>query len=307
MKIVIGILLAASLVLGGGFWLYLAQQRRADDARELAEFDRALGRLEAGVEHESKLLLGKTIADTASAVDEYTKKSAARYVEPRAAAARSALRGLEQVMEGWGDYRVWQDERLFSALDGLGANEVERKCAKGRLYIEGLELNYAYMRAFRRDLAVARGKDPLLPAEKFDLVTATKACGEAFTKEKAARAAARAEKEKKRAAERAGAQAEWEKKAGAHLARFALHVELAPAEYTAIEISADGGASYMIVIGEGERKHLDAHSEMRISTREPDKLQISVNGRNWLATWARAGGGGRLSTIIRVQDLAARR
>jgi len=295
MRIALGILLAI-LLLAGGAWLFAEQQRRAEEARDLAELDRALGRLEAGVEHDSKILLRGTIADAAAAIDEYGKKNAARHSESRAVAGRRAIQDLEWVLKERGDYRIWQAEELFSLYGDLGANELERKCAGGKLYIENRELEYAYMRAFRRDLAVARGKEPLLPAQKFDLITATKACGEAFAKEKTERAAAQAEKEKREAVSRA-----------AHQALFALHVELAPAEYAAIEISADGGAAYMVVVGEGERKHFDAHSEMRISTREPEKLQISVNGRNWLAPWTRGGGLGRLSTIIRSQDVAARR
>lgn len=311
MKIVIGVLLAAILLLGGGAWIYSAQQRASEDARGLAEFDRALGRLAAGVEHEPKIMLRRTIADTAAAVDEYSKMASARANAGRLTAARAAIQDLEWALKDWGAYRIWQGERLFSLFDDLGANELTRECAGGKLFFENEDVGSAYLRAFRRDLATARGEKSYLPFESFNLTAATRACGEAFTKEKAARAAARALQEKTAAAASAAVRAENEKKAAAHRAVFALHVDVECVDYAELEVSADGGTGYRVFVTEIYPAHLDAQSMIRIGSWKPANLRITVNGKSWPTAWVApppgTGGVRGANITIRVQDLAARR
>lgn len=320
MKIVMGIILAAALALSAGAWLYGLQQERAEAARELAEFDRALGRLESGVAHEPKILLRHTLADTAAAIDEYSKKGPARWKEGRVVLARKAIQDLEWALTDWHDYRVREDEDFFSSFAELGAAELKRRCSGGKLYIESTDLPGAYLRAFRRDLAVARGEKSYLPFEPFVLAAAKKACGEAYVKEKADRAAAqamqekkdaaaRAEQERRDAAARAAAQAADEKRAAAHLSVFALHVEVRASPYAPVQVSADGGTTYTVFVGEDRPAHLDAQSSIRLSAARPATIRIAVNGKLWSADWLPAGslGIGVPSTIIQLADVTARR
>ena len=74
------LLIAAVLSIAAGvWWIQQSSQERqkaheqealqSQDARDRSELDRELGRLQAGIEHESRIALRTTIANTAAALD----------------------------------------------------------------------------------------------------------------------------------------------------------------------------------------------------------------------------------------------
>lgn len=173
-------LVIAMVMLFGG----LAYFEYLDGAteREWVPVREQLLRLDSGVEHEAKILLRTTIANSAAAVDIYSQGKEARLSEPRVIDAKRAIRHLELAMddEALGEYIDWTPS-LWEAfrLGEVNGDDLLIKCkSNGRVFVGGL--HFAHLAAGKQYLALAidlRAKSEIRPA---DFTSAQTACSEAW-------------------------------------------------------------------------------------------------------------------------------
>ncbi len=260
--------------------------------RDWQETARSLVRLEAGIEHEPKLLLRGKIADAAASLEWCVRSGRKRDKETRVQMARRAISHLEGALRYEETTTTTTLELTTVALDDFDRTDLVIECRRGKLYTSEAALAYARLRAARRLLAMVSKSDHMLFSSSINYAQEKAKCQQEWKADQEKRAAETAQQvEAKRLAEKQAAE-----KRARHRKEWPLHVDLNPLSYSHIIIAADG--KKVFDDWTSHPLHLDAKGEMVVEVSNTSDIQIKVNGLPWEADWRQTPAGRHSARIL---------
>jgi len=288
---VIGIILLIAVALLAGFFWYRNYEQVQSRLEAWERVDQALARLQAGADHEPKLLLRRTIADTVAELDLYSKRTSDKAKESRVQAANRAIRHLEFALEDlsiWGRTNWPIDTWKVIGIEYLQPGSLEVACVGSVPTVGGQAVARAHLLETREWLDFAREKRPSKEDRRIDFDKERDRCREEYAAlSEAARKKAAAEEEaaeKRAATERAN-----------HLNRWSIHIDLRTLARIDLRVEADGEEVIYKTFDEGESKHIDAQSSVLFfGNRGPNAIEIKVNGAIWSGTWTSQSSYGKI-------------